>query len=147
MIDHIFKNCVVGSSMAQDYWTPERVTKLRSHWATGASATKIAAEFGGISKNVIIGKAHRLGLPRRAPGRGRGSSSYPVKALANAAADAVGASGKVRSMVIQAVKFALTVPPPPEGKEGHLPLPYIDVAGVQARLAEADASVGQEQSR
>ena len=133
--------------MAQDYWTPERVAKLKSHWDTGASATKIADEFGGITKNVVIGKAHRLGLTRRAPGRRRGSSSYPVKALANAAADAVGASGKVRSMVIEAVKLALAVPPPSEGKEGPLPLPYIDVAGVQARLAEADGSVEAEQSR
>lgn len=46
-------------------WTDERVAKLKRLWPTGLSASKIAAEFGDISRNSVIGKASRLGLGAR----------------------------------------------------------------------------------
>ena len=43
-------------------WTDERVELLKKLWADGLSASQIAAELGGITRNAVIGKVHRLGL-------------------------------------------------------------------------------------
>ena len=47
-------------------WTEERVELLKRLWADGRSASQIAAEIGGCSRNAVIGKVHRLGLSGRA---------------------------------------------------------------------------------
>lgn len=47
-------------------WTDDRVELLKKLWADGLSASQIAAELGGISRNSVIGKVHRLGLAGRA---------------------------------------------------------------------------------
>ena len=47
-------------------WTDERVALLKKLWADGLSASQIAAELGGITRNAVIGKVHRLGLSGRA---------------------------------------------------------------------------------
>ena len=46
-------------------WTDDRVELLKKLWADGLSASQIAAELGGISRNSVIGKVHRLGLAGR----------------------------------------------------------------------------------
>ena len=43
-------------------WTAERIEILKQMWAEGRSASEIAQELGGVSRNAVIGKAHRLGL-------------------------------------------------------------------------------------
>ena len=48
-------------------WTPERVEMLTRLWAEGLSARQIAAKLGGVTRNAVIGKAHRLNLQRGAP--------------------------------------------------------------------------------
>src|SRR5438093_11402564 len=47
-------------------WTDERVEMLKKLWADGLSASQIAGELGGITRNAVIGKVHRLGLSGRA---------------------------------------------------------------------------------
>ena len=47
-------------------WTDERVELLKKLWADGLSASQIAVELGGITRNAVIGKVHRLGLSGRA---------------------------------------------------------------------------------
>ena len=47
-------------------WTDERVEQLKKLWTDGLSASQIAAELGGITRNAVIGKVHRLGLSGRA---------------------------------------------------------------------------------
>jgi GcrA cell cycle regulator len=47
-------------------WTDERVELLKKLWAAGLSASQIAGELGGITRNAVIGKVHRLGLSGRA---------------------------------------------------------------------------------
>ncbi len=47
-------------------WTDERVENLKKLWTDGLSASQIAAELGGITRNAVIGKVHRLGLSGRA---------------------------------------------------------------------------------
>jgi GcrA cell cycle regulator len=47
-------------------WNDERVELLKKLWSDGLSASQIAAELGGITRNAVIGKVHRLGLSGRA---------------------------------------------------------------------------------
>jgi GcrA cell cycle regulator len=47
-------------------WTDERVENLKKMWGDGLSASQIAAQLGGITRNAVIGKVHRLGLSGRA---------------------------------------------------------------------------------
>jgi GcrA cell cycle regulator len=51
-------------------WTDERVETLKTMWADGKSASQIAKELGGITRNAVIGKVHRLGLSNRIGGPG-----------------------------------------------------------------------------
>ncbi|MEZ5891907.1 MAG: GcrA family cell cycle regulator [Parvularculaceae bacterium] len=57
-------------------WTDERVELLKTLWAEGLSAAQIANKMGGVTRNAVIGKVHRLGLSGRAtpakPQRGCG---------------------------------------------------------------------------
>ena len=46
-------------------WTEERIERLKSMWAEGATASQIADDLGEVSRNAVIGKAHRLGLEQR----------------------------------------------------------------------------------
>nr|WP_319390598.1 GcrA family cell cycle regulator [uncultured Cohaesibacter sp.] len=47
-------------------WTDERVELLKKLWSEGLSASQVAAELGGVTRNAVIGKVHRLGLSGRA---------------------------------------------------------------------------------
>src|SRR5688572_25532939 len=46
-------------------WTDERIDRLKELWSNGMTASQIADELGGVSRNAVIGKAHRLGLQSR----------------------------------------------------------------------------------
>ena len=46
-------------------WTDERIERLKAMWTKGSTASQIAEELGGVSRNAVIGKAHRLGLESR----------------------------------------------------------------------------------
>jgi len=46
-------------------WTDERIDRLKALWEKGMTASQIAEELGGVSRNAVIGKAHRLGLQAR----------------------------------------------------------------------------------
>ena len=46
-------------------WTEERIATLTKMWEGGSTASEIATELGGVSRNAVIGKAHRLGLKAR----------------------------------------------------------------------------------
>jgi GcrA cell cycle regulator len=47
-------------------WTDERVASLKKLWLEGLSASQIAKQLGGVTRNAVIGKVHRLGLSGRA---------------------------------------------------------------------------------
>jgi len=66
------------STMASDIdWTEETVARLRAFWQDGHSTAEIGRRVG-TSKNSVVGKAHRLGLPPRpSPIRGKGTGSAP----------------------------------------------------------------------
>ena len=60
-------------------WTEERVNTLRKLWTEGLSASQIAKQLGGVTRNAVIGKVHRLGLA------GRATPSRPAKRPVRAA--------------------------------------------------------------
>jgi GcrA cell cycle regulator len=60
-------------------WTDERVEKLKKLWSEGLSASQIAAQLGGVSRNAVIGKVHRLNLPGRAKAGGTPASARPKR--------------------------------------------------------------------
>src|SRR6056297_638341 len=60
-------------------WSDERVELLKRLWGEGQSASQIAKELGGVTRNAVIGKVHRLGLSNR-------NGSAPVANAAPAAA-------------------------------------------------------------
>ena len=65
-------------------WTDERIDQLKNMWTKGLTASQIAEELGGVSRNAVIGKAHRLGLQSRpSPVKEKdGSAPAPKKAAA-----------------------------------------------------------------
>ena len=69
-------------------WTDERVETLKKMWAEGQSASQIAKELGGVTRNAVIGKVHRLGLSNRVGGGGVADveEDAPVAAKAEPAA-------------------------------------------------------------
>ena len=59
-------------------WTDERVETLKRMWAEGQSASQIAKELGGVTRNAVIGKVHRLGLSNRVGGKDEEEAEAPV---------------------------------------------------------------------
>ncbi|HZL01115.1 MAG TPA: GcrA family cell cycle regulator [Caulobacteraceae bacterium] len=56
-------------------WTDERVETLKKLWLEGLSASQIAKHLGGVTRNAVIGKVHRLGLS------GRATPSQPTRTV------------------------------------------------------------------
>lgn len=71
-------------------WTDERVETLKKMWAEGQSASAIAKELGGVTRNAVIGKVHRLGLSNR----GEDAEAKPTAAPEVAKAPAKKAAAK-----------------------------------------------------
>lgn len=73
-------------------WTDERVDSLKKLWLEGQSASQIAKFLGGVTRNAVIGKVHRLGLSGRAapsqPARAVFRAPRPVRPAASGAAPA-----------------------------------------------------------
>ena len=60
-------------------WTHERIEHLKKLWEAGHTASSIATELGGITRNAVIGKAHRLGLSGRMKSKSKVSSVSIVR--------------------------------------------------------------------
>lgn len=67
-------------------WTDERVELLKKMWGEGQSASQIAKELGGVTRNAVIGKVHRLGLSNRAASASSSAASAAAKSEAKPAA-------------------------------------------------------------
>ena len=60
-------------------WTDDRVETLKRMWGEGASASQIAKELGGVTRNAVIGKVHRLGLSNRNADEAKPAPQTPAK--------------------------------------------------------------------
>lgn len=109
-------------------WTDERVELLKKLWGDGLSASQIATEIGGgITRNAVIGKVHRLGLS----GRGKAKAAPPARPKGKAApapnAPAPAPPPRPAAVVAPApaalaVEAAPEPAPPPAADEVGLPL-------------------------
>jgi len=99
-------------------WTDERIATLKKMWESGSTASQIADELGGVSRNAVIGKAHRLGLKSR---------PSPVKANEKKPA-------KVKPVVAKPVTKPIVAKPvakptiPTPAKPSEAPAPRVDDA-------------------
>ena len=64
-------------------WTDEKVNKLKELWGKGQTASQIAEIIGGVSRNAVIGKAHRLNLSAKIKTRSKISSSNVITSSTN----------------------------------------------------------------
>lgn len=112
-------------------WTDERVELLKRMWAEGQSASQIAKELGGVTRNAVIGKVHRLGLSNRAgDGAAQGDEAEaPVAAPAAARAEAPRPAEAPRAAAPQPeapraapVERAAPAAPPPSATVTPLPV-------------------------
>ncbi|WP_334655083.1 GcrA family cell cycle regulator [Sphingomonas panaciterrae] len=88
-------------------WTEERIDTLRKMWEGGQTASQIAEALGGVSRNAVIGKAHRLGL------QSRPSPVVSKDAEAKAAAAAAAATPAPAPEPVVAAPPPPPAPPPP----------------------------------
>lgn len=103
-------------------WTDERIDQLKALWEQGMTASQIADALGGVSRNAVIGKAHRLGLQSR-PSPVKSAEADDEKPAAPPPAPAAKANP----------------PSPPSRKEAAAPEPA-PVAAAPAHDAPAPAS-------
>ncbi|WP_165191654.1 GcrA family cell cycle regulator [Caulobacter soli] len=103
--------------MSSSSWSAERIVALRRLWLEGASASEIARALGGVTRNAVIGKIHRLGLT------GRMAPSAPRR---------TGRSGGERRPVR---RISSSKPPPPPATPG------VRAAPRTRRVVEAVARV------
>jgi len=101
-------------------WTDERVETLKKLWADGLSASQIAAELGGVTRNAVIGKVHRLGLSGRAKSP---SSTAPRPRKPRAASHMLRVSrSSMRGNTALAHAYELDVEPETELIDNVIPL-------------------------
>ncbi|MBP1870975.1 hypothetical protein LPJGGPFB_00880 [Ensifer adhaerens] len=81
-------------------WTDERVEKLKKLWSEGLSASQIAAQLGGVSRNAVIGKVHRLSLPGRAKAGGTAAATRPKQRPATSAPRAPNYASRVTTRTV-----------------------------------------------
>ena len=83
-------------------WTEEKVEKLKELWGKGNTASQIAEIIGGISRNAVIGKAHRLNLSAKIKTRST-NNNYNQKTYQenNKIKSGKGRRGKFKSMIIE----------------------------------------------
>ena len=83
-------------------WNEEKVSKLIELWGKGSTASQIAEIIGGISRNAVIGKAHRLNLSSKIKTRNISSSqSFDVNSEQNSSKQRQGRKSKFKSLLIE----------------------------------------------
>ena len=83
-------------------WNEEKVEKLKELWGKGSTASQIAEIIGGISRNAVIGKAHRLNLSSKIKTRNASSSqNFDNSSEENSSKQRRGKKSKFQSLVIE----------------------------------------------
>jgi len=109
-------------------WTDERIERLKALWTKGMTASHIADELGGVSRNAVIGKAHRLGLQSR---------PSPVKPNEPAPKPRAKAKDKPEAAAAPARPPATEAPAPaPKAEPGRAPEPAELPPAAEAKPAD-----------
>ena len=119
-------------------WTDERIEKLTKMWEGGATASQIADELGGVSRNAVIGKAHRLGLKARpSPVKANDKPEKPVAVAAPKKAKPAPSAPKPPRPVESSEAFT-PAPKPAEAKPAPAPS-FSSAAAPERTTAPVDA--------
>ena len=81
-------------------WTDEKVNKLKDLWGKGQTASQIAEIIGGVSRNAVIGKAHRLNLSAKIKTRSSISQNVSETLVANNNLKKVGRKQRFKSLLL-----------------------------------------------
>jgi GcrA cell cycle regulator len=101
-------------------WTDERVEVLKKLWLEGLSASQIAKQLGGVTRNAVIGKVHRLGLS------GRAAPSQPTRPAFR--------TPRPPRPTAPSVTHRRAEAPRPEPRPTPRPIPYIEEPGTATVL-------------
>ncbi|MDA7781478.1 hypothetical protein N8926_00295 [Candidatus Pelagibacter sp.] len=83
-------------------WNDEKVEKLKELWGKGSTASQIAEIIGGVSRNAVIGKAHRLNLSAKIKTRNASSSqNFDNSSKENSSKQRRGRKSKFQSLIIE----------------------------------------------
>ena len=83
-------------------WNEEKVEKLKELWGKGSTASQIAGIIGGISRNAVIGKAHRLNLSSKIKTRNASlSQNFDNVSEENSSKQRKGRKSKFQSLIIE----------------------------------------------
>ena len=83
-------------------WNEEKVEKLKELWGKGSTASQIAGIIGGISRNAVIGKAHRLNLSSKIKTRNASSNqNFDNNSEENSSKQRRGRKSKFQSLIIE----------------------------------------------
>jgi GcrA cell cycle regulator len=138
-------------------WTDERVETLKTMWTEGKSASQIARELGGVTRNAVIGKVHRLGLSNR-NGPNDGDGEHVLEALPGApeeavppaaappdpAAEAAGVPPGAASDASAPAAAEPKEPAPAEAREAARAKPVLPPVPAQPTLAPAPSEISPE---
>ncbi len=116
-------------------WTDERVETLKKMWAEGQSASQIAKELGGVTRNAVIGKVHRLGLSNRVGGDEAASDAPAARPEPAAATPARPAAPQPA-----AAPAAAAARPAPQPTAAARPAPAAPAAAAAPRAEPAPAA-------
>lgn len=127
-------------------WTDERIEKLTKMWEGGATASQIAEELGGVSRNAVIGKAHRLGLKARpSPVKpNEKTEAAPAAKAPRPAPEPAAAPAEPRAAAPRPAPAAPASPPPaPRAPAAPVEAAPAPAAPVPAASADAPAAPPQ----
>ena len=114
-------------------WTDERVELLKKLWSDGLSASQIAAQLGGVSRNAVIGKVHRLKLS----GRGKTTKTTPrTKKTTDTVTNTTTTARTSRAAVPQTAAPAAATPRPSTSSVGATALKVEFVADAVSEIEE-----------
>ena len=83
-------------------WNEEKISKLKELWGKGSTASQIAEIIGGITRNAVIGKAHRLNLSAKIKTRSSSSSqTFKNDKAGNDPKQKLGRKSKFQSLIIE----------------------------------------------
>ena len=82
-------------------WNEEKVAKLKELWGKGNTANEIAVIIGGVSRNAVIGKAHRLNLSYKIKTRSSSSSNKNVNKTENNPKEKLSRKSRFQSLIIE----------------------------------------------
>ena len=88
-------------------WTDDRVEILKKLWVEGQSASQIAKELGGVTRNAVIGKVHRLGLSNRATSSSSSKSDTKSKTSVKSMSDSKRVSNKTSASKVTSANSPL----------------------------------------